>query len=106
MVPKADLQRAQCLGGGKPTSTRQSACERPEASMNQGADTLGQVLQWAFLHIHIYQHQHNDVRHVPCVGIPSLEPIRHPPSLAHCCPLLHNMAVPVNNEMMGIFFNS
>ena len=35
-------------GGGKQMATKQSACGRPEASVDSDADALGQVLQWAF----------------------------------------------------------
>ena len=37
------------------------------------------------------------------LGLPQSQyPILHPPSLGHCCPLLHNMAMLVNNDMLGM----
>ena len=74
-------------GSGKQKATGQSACGRPESSVDSDAGALGQVLQCIFLYFHIHLHQHDVVRHVPCVPRASLESVPHcpPPSLAHPC---------------------
>ena len=66
-------------GGGKQKAAGQSACGRPEASVDSDDDALGQVVRWIFLYFHIHLHQHDVGRHVPCVPKASLESLPHSP---------------------------
>ena len=71
-------------GGGRQTATGTAGCCRSQASIGSDADALRQVLQWVFLYFHIHLHQHDAVRHVPCVPRSALEatPSAPPPFLS------------------------
>ena len=76
---KQALKEHSAQGADKQKATGQSAFGRPKASVNLDVDTVGQVLHWVFLYFHIHVHQHDDVRHVPCVPKASLESIPQSP---------------------------
>ena len=60
-------------GGGRQTATGTASYGRSQASIDSGADALRQVLQWVFLYFQIHLHQHDVVRHVPCVAKAALQ---------------------------------